>query len=133
MIVSLITQDTIQQAADEFAEANNTTSSSGGSAQQVGGIIFSLVFAAAFVALALGLLRAANVARIITWVLCGLGLCCTGVISAFSLILVEYLPGGYVAYMYTVTAVTLIIYIAIIVLLALPASNAYFRRPKAGF
>ncbi|GAA3394165.1 hypothetical protein [Cryptosporangium minutisporangium] len=134
VIVSMLTRDTVQRATDEYLEANNTTSGGSSTLQEVIGIVFGLLFAAAFVALALGVLRGSNVARIITWVVSGLALCCVGVGTAASLLVIaKYLPGGYLAYSYTLTAVELIGFIAVIVLLALPASNAYFRKPQAGF
>jgi hypothetical protein len=133
-LVSVVTADTIQQATDDYLEAQNLTSGGNVTASRVFGIAFGLVFAAAFIGLALGVLRGSNVARIITWVVCGLALCCVGVSTISSILLIsDYLPGGYLAYTYIFTALELIGFIAAIVLLALPASNVYFRKPKQGF
>ncbi|TQS41002.1 hypothetical protein [Cryptosporangium phraense] len=134
-VVSLLAQDTIKEATDKYLDDQNLTSSStNGTASQVFGIVFGLIFAAAFIGLALGVLRGANVARIIAWVVSGLALCCVGVSTAFSLAVIsKYLPGGYLAYSYLVTFLELAGFVAIIVLLALPASNAYFRKPAAGY
>ena len=136
VIVSFLTRDTVQEATDKYLDAQNTGTSSAGSQtfSSVIGIVFSVAFAAAFIGLALGVLRGANVARIISWVVSGLALCCVGVGTAFSTLLVaDYLPGGYLTYTYVFTFLELAGFIGIIVLLALPASNAYFRKPVAGF
>ncbi|MFI5959833.1 hypothetical protein [Cryptosporangium sp. NPDC051539] len=134
-VVSLLAADTIKEATDKYLADNNLTSTSSNQGlSQVFGIVFGLIFAAAFIGLALGVLRGANVARIIAWVVSGLALCCVGVSTAFSLAVISsYLPGGYLAYSYLVTFLELAGFVAIIVLLALPASNAYFRKPAAGY
>lgn len=96
--------------------------------------------------LAFGLMRASNVARIATWVVCGLGAfcaCCTGFGSLASLagttgastdpdqmianLVVQALPdwaGGVLA---GSSALSVLGYIATAVLLALPPANAFFR------
>jgi hypothetical protein len=95
------------------------------------GTVFGLVFVIGLVVLALLNLRGNNVSRIITWVLAGFGVCCMGIGSASSVVMpMKDVPGWFSAYMLVGSIVPLVIYIAIIVLLALPASNAYFK-PKA--
>ena len=80
-----------------------------------------------------------NVTRIITWVVAGLaivaGIC--GLIAAASLSSLtglsgvstsNLIPGWYLAVTYIIGAVNLLIYIGVAVMLALPASNEYFRK-----
>ncbi|WP_051571779.1 hypothetical protein [Cryptosporangium arvum] len=136
VIFGLISRDTVQDAVDKYLDAQNV-SSTGTGGQTFGSVIstvVSLLFAAAFIALALGVLRGANVARIISWVVSGLALCCVSVGSiGTAVIYADYLPGGYLTVTYLLTFIELAGFIGIIVLLALPASNAYFRKPVAGF
>ncbi len=91
------------------------------------GIGFSVVIAIVFVVLALLNLRGSNVARIITWVVCGLFLCCTGFGFIGSFQQTDAVPGWYTAYSIINAVLALLIYIAVIVLLALPISNKFFK------
>jgi hypothetical protein len=105
----------------------------------------------------LGLLdsRGKNPARIITWVVGGIGLCCTGAnLSGNALAgqmetggstaggpsqadvqnaLNDALPSWYSPVNITITVISLIALLSAIILLALPASNAFFRKPATGF
>jgi len=136
-IVGLLTRDTVQRAVDDYLEAHDLAANSNPGVNAVSstiGIIFGLVYAAGLVALALGVLRRSNVARIIAWVICGLALCCVsaGPIAQVALYS-DYLPGGYLTYTVVVGLLQFIGFIAIIVLLALPASNVFFRKPQTQF
>ncbi len=113
--------------------------------------IVLLIVAVALVALAVGNLRGSNLSRILTWVLCGLGvLCgCCGVVgtlgearAVFSTsdtaatpaeqlgqALSESYPGWWLGVNGTLSGLGLLGYIAVAVLLALPTANAFFRKP----
>lgn len=110
----------------------------------IGSAILNLLFAAGFVALALLNDKGKNPARIVTWVVGGIALCCNGVNLAFSRIdttggdvdaarleqrLQEELPGWTEPVSIVATVVSLPALVAAIILLALPASNEFFRRP----
>jgi hypothetical protein len=95
-------------------------------------IVLALITAIAFVTLAILDLRGNNVARIITWVVCGLFICCTGYSGISNATNAADLPGWYVGYSVVSVVLSLIIYIGVIVLLALPASNAYFKPKPQG-
>jgi hypothetical protein len=89
-----------------------------------------------FVALAvLGVLvlRGNNVARITTWVLCGLSLLCLTGVSLASVLGPNSadVPGWYAAYGVISAGVGLVVNVAIIVLLALRPSNEFFAKPVA--
>jgi hypothetical protein len=115
------------------------------------GVAFGLLFAAAWVVLGMLDARGKNVARIVTWVLGGVFLCCTGfglignaIGNAFSGLggntggvnqadvqnkINEALPGWYQPVTITLGLVEFLAMLGAVILLALPASNAYFRRP----
>lgn len=114
----------------------------------------TLVLAVIVVVLAVLLLRASKAARIITWVLIGISLCCgvcgsigtlargstsitaEGVSDATAKALLQALEDSVPSWVGGVstglTGLQLLGYIAVAVLLALPAANAFFRhRPPA--
>jgi hypothetical protein len=118
------------------------------------GLVVALLFAAGYVALGLLDSRGKNPARIVTWVVAGIGVCCSGVglagragSSALSglgrtgggtdapdpnevqRIVNDALPSWYGPTTLAVNLIVMLSLIAIIILLALPASNAFFRRP----
>ena len=127
-IVSVLTSDTVRKATDDYADAHNASSGSGFTAGEAFGIFVGLIYAVIMVGLALGILRGLNVVRIIAWVVCGLSICCVGISTiSTSVILSKYLPGGYLAYLYVNIFLELVGFIAAIVLLALRPSNAYFN------
>jgi hypothetical protein len=115
----------------------------------VGGAVVNLLFAAGFVVLALLDYRGKNPARIVTWVVGGLALCCTGVgLLTSSLsgamggnveggpspaeiqrMLEAALPGWYFPLSVTLTALSLLALLVAVILLALPPSNEFFRKP----
>jgi hypothetical protein len=115
--------------------------------------VIGVLVAAGLVVLALLNNRGKNPSRIVTWVLGGLFLCCSGVGLAFSAAgnafgmnnanngnapspaevqraLDANLPGWYQPVTTTLAAVSLLSLLAALILLALPSSNAFFRRPQ---
>jgi hypothetical protein len=121
----------------------------------VGSAVFAILFAAGLSILAIFNNRGRQGSRVTTWVIGGLALCCNG----FSVLgnaatrsmsldsggttgpssaeiqrqLDAALPGWYGAATVTLAVLALLCLLAAIVLLALPASNAFFRKLPAGF
>jgi hypothetical protein len=122
----------------------------------VGTIVLYVLFGVGYAVLAPLNLRGKNAARIVTWVLGGLGVCCLGCGTAgaaggnsfsngfsqgsagdgakidtaeITRELNDALPPWLAPVQTTITVVGLLALLAVILLLALPASNAYFRRP----
>jgi hypothetical protein len=114
------------------------------------GLVVNLLLAGGFVALALLDLRGKNPARIVTWVLAGLGVLCLGCSTASSASgaftggftsnsangvnasevqrqIRESIPSWLTPLETTLAVVNLLALIVVIILLALPASNAFFR------
>lgn len=115
-------------------------------------VVYNLLVATGFVVLALLNNKGKNVARIITWALGGIFLCCTG----FGLVgqavgnsltmgnaggnvpsqrdvreaLTAALPSWYLPVLLGIGILTLLAVIAALVLLALPPSNEFFRKPQ---
>ncbi len=87
----------------------------------------ALVVAVGLLTLAFLNLRGNNVGRILTWIFCGIGLCCTGIGALGTVSGATEGPGWYVAYSYASTTLTFVIYLLVTMLLVLPASAAYFR------
>jgi hypothetical protein len=113
------------------------------------GVVFAVILIGAMVALGVLLRQGKNPARIVTWVLGGLGVLCYGCTlsasaagSAFSGIAAnqnpesadlqrrmrEVIPGWQTAVSTILTVVLLLSLVAIIILLMLPASNEFFRK-----
>lgn len=116
--------------------------------------ILMLTVAVLLIVLALGNLRASNASRIFTWLVCVLGfLCgCCGIFGAFGQTrattlgtpdtdaataeqlgraLSDSYPGWWLAVNGALSGLQMLGYIAVAVLLALPAANEYFRRPAS--
>lgn len=120
--------------------------------QTVIGAVIGAIIAVLLMALAFWLMKGSNTARIVTWVLCGIGaLCaCCGGVSLFALssisrvqvsgdqetekqvdlakALADSVPGWQKALGGTVSVLQLLGYLAVAILLALPAANAFFRK-----
>jgi hypothetical protein len=110
------------------------------------GVVF-LLFAAGLVILGLLNNRGKNPARIVTWVVGGLALCCTGSLLALTGLLsgveveggvdpeeladnlIDAMPGWYAAFELISSIVPVLALIVALVLLALPPSNEFFRKP----
>lgn len=113
-------------------------------------LAISVLFAAGLFVLAALNARGSNAARIITWVVAGIQVCCAGLSLVGTLVgnsmtgfggggqtdpaeiqrlMDELLPSWVEPVMVTLSVLQLLSMIAVAVLLALPASNAFFRRP----
>jgi hypothetical protein len=110
-----------------------------------------LLYAAAFAVLGMLVGKGRNAARITTWVLAGLSLCCgvgglagnaasglmqggnTGAFdsAAMTRLVESRLPGWYTPVVTTISVLTIVLALAVIILLALPAANDFFRKPAA--
>ena len=136
--------------AEEAASVMSTTTT----AALVGAGVIAALFAVAYVLLGVFVGRGSNGARITTWVLAGLAACCNGfgvtgsmsgrggftgtgggdingrtadeVARAFE----EALPGWYQPVTTLLSLVALVLAVAVIILLALPSSHPYFRKPE---
>ncbi|MEV0267269.1 hypothetical protein AB0H43_00645 [Hamadaea sp. NPDC050747] len=122
----------------------------------LGGVI-GLLIALVLLALAYFLLKGSNAARITTWVLCGLGAlcsCCSGVGLIFlanldrinvegdqqaqeqvdlARAMADAVPGWQVGFGGTAAVLQLLGYLAVAILLAMPAANAFFRKVIPGW
>jgi hypothetical protein len=120
--------------------------------QTILGAVIGLVIALALLALAYFLLKASNAARITTWVLCGIGAlcaCCGGAGLIFlenldrvsvegnrqaqeqvdlARAMADAIPGWQVGLGGTFVVLELLGYLAVAILLAMPAANAFFRK-----
>lgn len=118
----------------------------------IGLAILILIFALVLAGLAFGVQRGSNVARILTWVLVGLGILCNccGLFGAIgqtnvstfgtpdmnrqtadqlARALQDAYPSWWLGFSGGLSGLQLLGYIAIAILLALPSANAFFRRP----
>ena len=122
----------------------------------VGGSALGLLLGIATAALAMLNNRGRNGSRITTWVLGGIFLCCSGLGLVGSLAgtftdlggrgnnangpdpaevqrrLDESLPGWYNPITTTLSVISVLALLGALILLALPASNAFFRKPLTG-
>lgn len=141
---------------DVYREAYEGTDAEGlesfATISTVGAAVVSLLFAAAFVVLALFNNRGKNPARIVTWVLGGISLCCSGIGLIFTVAgnsmnmgsssngnmpdqaevqrqLEEALPGWYTPVSTIVSILAILAMLVALILLALPQSNEFFRKP----
>lgn len=148
--------DAMQRAYEHaYADFPELRDAAGGIALVTVGIsvVFALIFAAGFITLGILDGKGKNAARIVTWVMAGLGVCCFGAGSAGQALngmlsgmggtggtnqpdpaeiqrtLTEALPSWYYPATTAINVINLLAVIAVIILLALPASNEFFRRP----
>lgn len=161
-ILSLIGLGTTTDRFNELARrvANATPSDIDNQVNQlrvqtiIGAVIGGLI-AILLIFLAIWLVKGSNTARIITWVVCGIGAlcaCCSGT-SLFALsslnrlevngdqqaekqvdlakAMVDAVPGWQKGVGGTVAVLQLLGYLAVAILLALPAANAFFRKVTA--
>ncbi len=121
----------------------------------VGPVLINAVFAVLFTVLAFTNLRGFNASRIVTWVVAPIALCCAGTnlfatgisgmvtdsvlesLEETDPLGAEYIrqlaaaqPDWYAPVMIVLPALTIAALIVVIILLALPASNAYFNSPR---
>jgi hypothetical protein len=143
--------------ADVYRQAYEGTELAGtegiATASTIGAALFNALFAAGFVVLALLNHRGKNPARIVTWVVGGLALCCSGgglalsgVTSGMQIdtddgpdpaevqrMLEDALPGWYGPVTLTVTIGVILTLAVALLLLALPPSNEFFRKRERPF
>jgi hypothetical protein len=147
------TQDAYRTAYQDFPELRGAADAIGTVGIAIG-VTVAVLFAVGFVVLGILDGKGKNPARIVTWVVAGLGVCCSGIGVAgqagssalagmggggntngpdpaeVQRIVDEALPSWYNPASITINALMLLALIAVIVLLALPAANAYFRKPE---
>nr|WP_221380844.1 hypothetical protein [Actinoplanes polyasparticus] len=120
----------------------------------VGGAIVNLLIGIGFAVLALFDGRGKNPARIVTWVIGGISLCCFGASLGSTALagsmgtgtttggpseaevqqrLEEALPSWYTASNTTLSVIALLAILGTVILLALPAANEFFRKPAAAW
>jgi hypothetical protein len=122
----------------------------------VGGAVLNILLAIGFATLGYLDGRGKNPARVVTWVIGGISLCCVGIglggTAYFSAMgsssssvpggpsqaeiqqrIDAALPSWYRPFSVVLALITLAAMLLVIILLALPASNAFFRKQPAGF
>jgi len=155
LIGSLISLTTIGTTSEVYKQAYAGTVAEGTDSiiliATVGGLVINILFAAGLAVLAIFNNRGRQGSRVTTWVLGGIVLCCSGVglagtaaTSAFETSgstagpsareiqeqLTEALPRWYGVVTTTLSVLMLMALLASLILLALPASNNYFRAIK---
>ncbi|MFC6018954.1 hypothetical protein ACFP2T_22440 [Plantactinospora solaniradicis] len=155
-VVAITGLATLGTVADVYGDAYAGSSVEGAEDFIVGFSAFvgvvQLLFAVAYVVLAMLNNQGRNAARITTWVVAGLGVCCTGIGLGGSAaggmntsstgdmpdpkVVQEQLEAALPSWTGPLTLVcsilVFLLLLAVIVLLALPASNAFFRKQPAG-
>ncbi len=138
----------VQRAMDNFSSVSSGSSNSIQKYTPIISAIFGALFAVVIVVLAVLNLRGNNGARITTWVLGGLGLLCCGLGTILSPLLMsvaannlqgdqkaayqrlmDSYPGWYRPTSVAIGVLELLVMLGVVVFLALPASNAFFRKP----
>lgn len=156
LISGIVGLSTIGTVTDVYREAYAGTAADGSEAVIVGstvvGVIIGVLFAAALAVLAIFNNRGRNGARITTWVLGGISVCCsggglalTGLTSSINIDsgttggpsaqeieqrLTDALPSWYNPVNYTLAGLSLVTLLGALILLALPPSNEFFRAPQ---
>lgn len=137
---------------DEFAGTEAEGAEGFAVAVFIGASVFNLLIAIGLVVLAMLNNQGRNVARIITWVVGGIGLCCAGLGLVGSGLgagggtagngvdqeevqrrLEDALPSWYEPLNLVILVVSILALAGALLLLALPASNAFFRKPPQSF
>jgi hypothetical protein len=155
IVSSVISLTGIATVSRVYRETYAGTSLEAGAGFAVGivavGVAIYLIYAAGLVVLALFNNRGRNPARIITWILGSISLCCFGfgllgpVMDGFASSLdtgggnsaeaqrriQEALPSWQAPVSAAVAGLSLLAMVVALILLALPASNGFFRRPEA--
>ncbi|MEH1123957.1 hypothetical protein [Micromonospora sp. CPCC 206061] len=152
-VIGAVTQlATIGTVSDVYTEAYEGTTAEGtegiATASVVVASVLGLLFAAGFVVLGILNSRGKNVSRIVTWVVGGISLCCTGFgivgTAASSSLNMSTGDGPDPAEIQdrinselpwltplslTTSVITLVALLVALILLALPPSNEFFRKP----
>ncbi|WP_307803975.1 hypothetical protein [Micromonospora echinofusca] len=152
LIVGLTVLSTMQEVfRDAYAGTSLEGAETIATVSGIGAAVVGLLLAIGFVVLAVLNNRGKNVSRIITWVLGGIALCCTGVGLAGNALngmmsgqtggdvpsqqeinrrLDAALPSWYEPVSNLLTVLALLALLVALILLALPASNEFFRKPQ---
>ncbi len=158
LITAIIEISLVGRTTEAYRDVYAGTAAEGTEGAIVAGsivaVVISVLFAAGLAVLAIFNNRGRNGARITTWVIGGISLCCggfglagTALTSSINLDdtaggpstaeiqrrLDEVLPSWYGPATVTLGVISLLAILGAIILLALPASNAYFRKPAAGW
>jgi hypothetical protein len=155
LLSGVLTLANVGTLTDVYSDLYEGTPGEGTESILVGASVFAVVlnilFAGGLVILSIFNNRGRNGARITTWVLGGLMLCCgglglasAGLTSSMNLDsgagpsqeeiqqrLSDALPSWYEPLSLILTVISLLTILAAVILLALPASNAFFRKPAA--
>lgn len=137
--------DDVRRAVEELSNDQSGGISPG--LQQTMSVVTSVAFAVILLVLAALNLRGNQVSRIVTWVLGGIGVVCcacslffqgaTGAIlgaadetakEAYERV-VDAFPSWYMPASITISILSVLVLLAALILLALPAANEYFRKP----
>jgi hypothetical protein len=154
LITGALTVSMVGRMADVYGELYEGTAAEGAEGFIVGVTVFivviNLLFAAGLAILGIFNNRGRNGARITTWVLGAISLCCSGfglagtaVTSSLNVdsstgptnaeveaALSRVLPSWYEPLSLVLTVISLLAILGAVILLALPASNAYFRKAQ---
>jgi hypothetical protein len=158
LISAVVSLTTINTISDVYRDAYSGTTGEGTEAVIVAStivtVVVSILFAAGLAVLAIYNNRGRQAARVTTWVIGGVLVCCSGIgavgtaatssmtfdtgngpsASDVQRRLSDALPSWYTPTSVTLSVISLLAVLAAIILLALPASNAFFRRPaQAGW
>lgn len=156
LITAVLALSVVGRMSEAYRDLYAGTPAEGSEAVVVGasvvGAVISVLFAAGLAVLAIFNNRGRNGARITTWVIGGIALCCGGLGLAGTALtssmnlddtsggpsaaeverrLDEVLPSWYDPATLTLSVLSLLTLLGAIILLALPASNAFFRKPAA--
>jgi hypothetical protein len=157
LISAVVTLSVVGTMTEAYRDLYAGTAAEGSEAVIVGvsvvGVVISVLFAVGLAVLAIFNNRGRNGSRITTWVIGGISVCCTGLGLAGTALtnsmnfsdtsggpsqaevqrrLDEVLPSWYDSVTVALSVLSLLALLGAMILLALPASNAFFRKPAAG-
>ena len=158
LISAVVTLSVVGRMTEAYRDLYAGTAAEGSEAVIVGasvlGVVISVLFAAGLAVLAIFNNRGRNGARITTWVIGGISVCCTGLGLAGTALtnsmnfgdttggpsqaevqrrLDEVLPSWFDSVTVALSVLSLLALLGAMILLALPASNDFFRKPAAGW
>jgi hypothetical protein len=157
LLDTILTLSVVGRMTDAYRDVYAGTAAEGSEAVIVAvsvvGVVINILFAAGLAILAIFNNRGRQGARVTTWVLGGISLCCSGLGLAGTALtssmnfdsgstggpsaseverrLSEALPSWYEPVSTTLAVLSLLTILAAMILLALPASHPFFRRPAA--
>ncbi len=147
VLLSFLSISDVNKAVSDFEATHPDLQGAGNQVGTIIGSVVQLLLAAGFVTLGLLVGKGKQPARIVTWVLSGLGVLCVGCGTLFAAALPSMMSGNqdlaelttaindaipaWQRVASTVSGIaTLLILITVIILLALPAANDYFRKEQ---